>query len=82
MYSRAHLSCNDKDCKILTSYVRIDRKWTKIGYFTTCCKKFELADTANEWELQQASRVHRTMKPFKRRPKKSVFDVYLQDLMS
>ena len=81
-YSREHLFCNEKDCKILSSYVRIDKKLTKIGYFTTGCKKFALTDAETEWNIQQASRSMRTMKPFKRRPKKSPFAMYLQNYMS
>lgn len=79
VYSRTHLSCDEKDCKILSSYVRDDKKWIKVGYFTTGCKKFVLCDTEEEIGLQQAVRA---MRHSRNRPKKSQFVIYLQDLMS
>jgi hypothetical protein len=36
------------NCKRLVAYVRIDGKFTKIGYFGTECKRFEPLDMVNE----------------------------------
>lgn len=40
-------------CKRLVSYVRIDGKWTKIGYYGTECKQFEPLDLVMEEEDRQ-----------------------------
>ncbi len=48
VFQNLHWDCNENDCKRLTSYVRIDGKWQKIGYFGTVCKKFELLDVEKE----------------------------------
>ena len=48
MYRNYHWDCKEIECKKLASYVRIDGKWTKIGYFGSECKKFELLDLNQE----------------------------------
>ncbi len=41
-------NCKENECKYLATYVRIDGKWEKIGYFGTICKSFELLDLEKE----------------------------------
>lgn len=52
VYRRDHWpkddNCDAIECKPLTAYVRIDGKWTKIGYFGSECKKFEPLDLQQE----------------------------------
>ena len=48
VFRREHWDCNEIECKYLTAYVRIDGKWTKIGYFGSECKRFELLDLKQE----------------------------------
>lgn len=42
--------CDEIECRALSAYVRIDGKWTKIGYFGSECKKFKLLDIQQEQE--------------------------------
>jgi len=48
VYRQEHWDCKEDECKSLATYVRIDGKWKKIGYFGTECKKFELLDLEKE----------------------------------
>jgi len=32
--------CPDEECTALSAYVRIEGKWTKIGYYGSICKQF------------------------------------------
>jgi len=48
VYRSDHDDCEVRECKKLTSYIRIDGKWTKIGYFGTNCKKFFHVDHEQE----------------------------------
>jgi len=48
VYRSKHWDCNEMGCKSLTAYVRIDGKWTKVGYFGLECKKFELLNEEQE----------------------------------
>jgi len=48
VYRQEHLDCKEDECKSLATYVRIDGKWKKIGYFGTECKSFELLDLEKE----------------------------------
>ena len=36
--------CEDEECTALTAYVRIEGKWTKIGYYGSECKQFSPLD--------------------------------------
>ena len=38
----------DRDCTRLVSYVRIEGKWIRIGYYGSECKKFEVLDLQQE----------------------------------
>ena len=40
--------CEAIECKLLTAYIRIEGKWTKIGHFGSECKKFEPLDLQQE----------------------------------
>lgn len=47
--------CDGGDCMTLTVYVRIEGKWTRIGYYGSECKKFEHLDLQQE-ELDKQSK--------------------------
>lgn len=49
-HSEKNEDCDEIECKALTAYVRIDGKFTKIGYFGSECKKFKLLDAQQEQE--------------------------------
>ena len=40
----------DEECTSLTAYVRIEGKWTRIGYYGSECKKFSPLDLQQEEE--------------------------------
>ena len=40
--------CDGGECTALTAYVRIEGKWTRIGYYGSECKKFEPLDLQKE----------------------------------
>ena len=52
VYRRDHWpksgNCDAIECKPLTAYIRIDGKWTRIGYYGSECHKFELIDEKQE----------------------------------
>ena len=48
VYRNEHINCNEAECKYLTAYVRIERKWTRIGHFGSECEKFEALDLQQE----------------------------------
>jgi hypothetical protein len=49
VYRREH-DCNVSECTELTSYIRIDGKWVRIGHYGSACKQF------NSLDLQQEER--------------------------
>lgn len=49
----------DRDCKRLTAHIRLDGKWTKIGYFGSECKQFQLVDWEKENEEREDNRLAR-----------------------
>jgi hypothetical protein len=38
----------DRDCTRLVTYVRIEDKWTRIGYYGSECRQFEVLDLQQE----------------------------------
>ena len=42
--------CEDEECTALTAYVRVDSKWTRIGYYGSECKMFSKLDLKKEKE--------------------------------
>jgi hypothetical protein len=54
VYRRYHWEqseiCDGGECTTLTAYVRIEGKWTRIGYYGSECKKFEPLDLQKEEE--------------------------------
>jgi len=44
MMSSIHYHCNKPGCKFYYAYIRIKKKWIKIGMFSSGCKKFEQLD--------------------------------------
>ena len=52
VYRRYHWQITDNceaiECKPITAYVRIDGKWTRIGYYGSECNKFEPLDLQQE----------------------------------
>jgi len=59
VYRREHSetfdNCTGGDCTPLATYVRYDGKWTKIGYFGSECKQFQLLDLEQERERKENS---------------------------
>ena len=55
VYRNYHDECKE-DCTRLMAYVRIDGKWTRIGYYGSECKQFEPLDLQQEEQdkLQKA----------------------------
>jgi len=57
VYRREHWqisdNCKEIECKPLTAYVRIEGKWTRIGYYGYECKKFEPLDLEQEEQDRQ-----------------------------
>lgn len=47
MVFHTYHNCN-MYCKRLVAYIRIDNRWTKVGYFGTGCKQFEPLDLDKE----------------------------------
>lgn len=47
MVYRNYHDC-DRDCNKLATYIRIEGRWTKIGYYGSECKKFEPLDLRQE----------------------------------
>lgn len=48
--------CPDDECNTLTAYVRIEGKWTRIGYYGSICNQFSPLDLKQEeedWKLKQ-----------------------------
>jgi len=45
--------CEDDSCTALAAYVRIEGKWTKIGYYGSLCKQFSNLDLQKEEEELQ-----------------------------
>jgi len=52
--------CKEVECMTLTAYVRIDGKWTRIGYYGSECKKFEPFDLQQE----EQDRLHKEKRNF------------------
>lgn len=48
MYHNVHYDCDKKECDIRSSYIRVDGKWTKIGYYNTGCKTFDVLNPSQE----------------------------------
>ncbi|MCV0412195.1 hypothetical protein [Nitrosarchaeum sp.] len=46
-------SCDDDSCTTLSAYVRIEGKWTKIGYYGSLCKQFSHLDLQQEEKDRQ-----------------------------
>lgn len=42
--------CEDEECTALSAYVRIEGKWTRIGYYGSECKQFSPLDLEQERE--------------------------------
>lgn len=45
--------CDVVECTMLTAYVRIEGKWTRIGHYGSECKKFEPLDLQQEEQDRQ-----------------------------
>ena len=56
VFKREHWNCNESDCKQLTASVRIDGKWTRIGFYGSECHKFEPLDLEKEENEKQERR--------------------------
>jgi len=52
-HSETFANCTGGDCTPLAAYVRYDGKWTKIGYFGSECKQFQLLDLEKERERKE-----------------------------
>ena len=42
--------CPDDECNTLTAYVRVEGKWTRIGYYGSICNQFSPLDLKQEEE--------------------------------
>lgn len=60
VFRREHWDCNESECKQLTASVRIDGKWTRIGFYGSECHEFEPLDLEKEEkERQEKQRLDR-----------------------
>ncbi|WP_428324917.1 hypothetical protein [Nitrosopumilus sp.] len=73
VYRNYHEECNE-DCTRLMAYVRIDGKWTKIGYYGSKCKQFSQLDLKQEREDRRIKRRVRELTNLVKKSKKMSLD--------
>jgi hypothetical protein len=61
VYRSYHEECK-VDCTRLVAYVRIDGKWTRIGYYGSECKQFEPLDLQKEEQDRLSKEKHDSIK--------------------
>lgn len=61
VYRQYHEECNE-DCTRLVAYVRIEGKWTRIGYYGSECKQFEPLDLQKEEQERLQKEKHNSIK--------------------
>jgi len=47
VYRKEH-DCQSAECTELTAYVRIEGKWTRVGYYGSECNRFDSLDLKQE----------------------------------
>ena len=62
--------CEDEECTALTAYVRIEGKWTKIGYYGSECKQFSPIDLKQDEEDRKIKRRARMLTDLVKKSKK------------
>lgn len=62
--------CEEIECTTLYAYVRIDKKWAKIGYYGSECKMFSKLDLKQEEEDRKLKQKARNMTKLIRHAKK------------
>ena len=62
--------CEDEECTALSAYVRIEGKWTKIGYYGSECKQFSPIDLKQDEEDRKIKRRARMLTDLVKKSKK------------
>ena len=62
--------CEDEECTALSAYVRIEGKWTKIGYYGSECKQFSPLDLEQEKEDRRIKQRARMLTDLVKKSKK------------
>jgi len=50
-YHNVHIDCNKTECDTRSAYIRLDKRWVKVGHYSTGCKSFDPTDQ-NQKEQQ------------------------------
>ena len=66
--------CEDEECTALSAYVRIEGKWTKIGYYGSECKRFSLLDLEQDKEDRRIKQRARMLTDLVKKSKKMSLD--------
>ncbi|WP_428324352.1 hypothetical protein [Nitrosopumilus sp.] len=66
--------CEDEECTALTAHVRIDGKWTRIGYYGSECKQFSTLNLEQEREDRRIKRQARMLTDLVKKSKKMSLD--------
>jgi len=66
--------CEDEECTALTAYVRIEGKWTKIGYYGSECKQFSILDLEQDEKDRKLKRRVRELTNLVKKSKKMSLD--------
>lgn len=66
--------CEDEECTALSAYVRIEGKWTKIGYYGSECKQFSLLDLEQDKEDRRIKQRARMLTDLVKKSKKMSLD--------
>lgn len=62
--------CEDEECTGLTAYVRIEGKWTRIGYYGSECKQFSKLDLEQDEKDRKLKRRVRELTNLVKKSKK------------
>jgi len=66
--------CDGVECTALTAYVRIEGKWTRIGYYGSECKQFNELDLKQEEEDKKIKQRVRELTKLVRNSKRMSLD--------
>ena len=55
VYRKPHVDCPENNCQSYSSYIRVQKKWTKAGEYNSKCKTFTPAADVKTYDEIQSS---------------------------
>jgi len=50
VYRKPHPSCSESNCQSYSAYIRVQKKWIKVGEYNSKCRTFTPADQVRTYD--------------------------------